>query len=147
MNDISGFGLRVNIKASVTFPQGINVTQFADDADPFDTPEIAISESAMGLNGDLVNWSVATPITVSIAVVPNSDDDRNLATLFEANRVGRGKISARDEITLAAVYPDGRSITMTKGRPTMLTPSNSVASGGRMKSKTYGFVFENKVGA
>jgi len=37
MNDISVFGIRVQLVASETFPAGISLTQFADDADPFDT--------------------------------------------------------------------------------------------------------------
>lgn len=142
MQDISGFGVRIILRASVTFPQGITLTQFADDGDPFDTPSQQIMDKAMGLNGDLVVWSKANPITPTINVIPNTDDDRNLAVLAEANRVGRGKTSARDVITLTVVYPDDRSITLTQGKLTDAILTQPIASAGRLKTKPYAFAFE-----
>lgn len=144
MTDISGFGLQINVKASTTFPTGFVVSQFADDADPFDLPDMTIAESAMGMNGDLVTWNTANPITINLSVVPGSEDDKNLATLFEANRVGKGKQSAKDVITMTAVYADGKTLTLSQGVITNGNPGDSIASAGRKKSKTYGFVFENK---
>lgn len=142
-NDISGFGLQVQINASVTFPSGITLTSFADDSDPFDIPSLQIMDKAMGLNGDLITWSKANPPLVNIAVIPGSDDDKNMAALFEQNRVGKGKNSSRDVITLTGIYPDGKTVTYTQGKITDGMPSNGVASAGRLKSKVYSFVFEN----
>jgi hypothetical protein len=143
MKDVSAFGIRVQVVASNTFPAGINITQFADDADPFDTPSIQVADKAMGLNGDLITWSKANPITITLNVVPNSEDDLNLAVLLEANRVGKGKQSARDVISMTAVYPDGRTASFTQGVITDGMPSNSAQSSGRFKSKPYAFAFEN----
>lgn len=142
--DISGFGLQVQIKASVTFPAGVTITQFADDADPFDLPEVVIGETAMGVNGDLISWSKANPLMPALAVVPGSDDDINLGLLFEANRVAKGKQSARDVITLVAVYPNGNTVTFSEGKILAGPPGNALASSGRLKSNTYKFAFENK---
>lgn len=142
-NDISVFGLRVQVVASETFPSGINLTQFADDADPFDSPSIQIRDKAMGINGDLISWSKANPILLTLNIVPNSEDDKNLAVLFEANRVGKGKQGARDIVTITAVYPDGKTASFTQGMITDGMPANSATSAGRMKSKAYAFAFEN----
>lgn len=142
-NDISVFGIRVQVVASETFPSGINITQFADDADPFDSPSIQIRDKAMGVNGDLISWSKANPLPVTLNVVPNSEDDKNLGVLFEANRVGKGKQGARDVITITAIYPDGRTASFTQGVITDGMPANSATSAGRMKSKAYAFAFEN----
>jgi hypothetical protein len=144
MTDISGFGAQLNVKASVTFPQGFIVTQFADDGDPFDIPSQQIADTAMGLNGDLVSWSRANPIKITLNVVPGSEDDRNLSILFEANRVGKGKQGARDEITIVAVYPNEGTLTLTGGVITDGQVGNSIGSAGRLKSKAYMFAFENK---
>lgn len=141
-NDVSAFGLRIQLVASSTFPQGITLTQFADDTDPFDVPSVKIGDTAMGINGDLIKWNVANPVKLSIGVIPGSEDDINLAVLFEVNRVGRGKSSAKDNISVTGVYPDGRSVTMTNGMITDGMPGSSVASSGRVKSKTYQFAFE-----
>jgi hypothetical protein len=143
MNDISAFGLRVQLTASETFPAGISLTQFADDGDPFDTPSIQIRDKAMGVNGDLVAWSKATPTTLTINMVPNSEDDRNLSVLFDANRVGKGKLPSRDVVNITVVYPDGRTTSFTQGIITDGMPANSAASSGRLKSKPYQFSFEN----
>jgi hypothetical protein len=143
MPDISGFGLTATVVASNTFPTGFDVTEFADDGDPFDLPELKIGEGKMGLNGDLITWSVASPTEINLAVIPNSPADINLAILFDANRVGAGKIPANDVISITGVYPDGSTVNVTNGKMTAGMPGNSVQSAGRLKTKTYKFTFEN----
>ena len=142
-NNISGFGLRITLTASVSFPRGFTISAFAGDADPFDNPTLTIAEHEMGLNGDLITWSNANPLAVTFNIIPNSEDDINLNALFEANRVGRGKQSVQDEITVVAIYPDGNTATYSGGSPTSFIPANSVASAGRLKTKPYTFNFEN----
>lgn len=144
MQNISGFGLSIRVLASNTFPAGFTLTQFADDADPFDIPSIQIADKAMGLNGDLVVWAKATPIAITLNVIAGTDDDKNLAILLEANRVARGKNGARDQITLTAIYPDGTQMTLSPGLITDGMPGKSVASAGRYKSKSYAFTFEQQ---
>lgn len=141
--DVSGFGLKVRLVASETFPSGFDITQFADDADPFDLPTMQIRDKAMGLNGDLVVWSKANPAVGSLSLIPGSEDDKNMAVLFEANRVGKGKQGARDLITLTVIYPDGDTWTGTEGALTDGMPGRGVSSAGRIKTKTYQFAFEN----
>lgn len=143
MNDISGFGAKVQVVADQTFPSGFNLSQFADDADPFDLPSTQIAEAAMGMNGDLITWSKANPLPIALAVVPGSEDDRNLQALYDANRVGKGKSSARDVITVTVVYPDGQTLTLSEGRLTDGPPGVGAASSGRLKTSTYQFKFEN----
>lgn len=143
MQDISGFGLRVIVRASNTFPQSFSLTQFADDTDPVDSPSQQIMDKAMGLNGDMVAFSKANPISVTLAVIPDTDDDKNLAVLAEANRVGRGKTPARDIITVTVIYPNGSSVTLTQGKLTDAPLARSVSSAGRLKTNAYIFAFEN----
>jgi len=146
MADISGFGLVVNVKASVSFPAGFQVSQFADDGDSLDIPSMQIADKAMGLNGDLVTWSKAAPLTLTMNIIPNSDDDKNLSVVAEANRVGKGKKSAQDVITMTVAYPDGKNVTYTGGKLTDAMAGNGVASAGRLKSKAYSWAFENVTG-
>ena len=145
MNDVSGLGLRINVKASVTFPAGFVLSQFPDDSDPFDLPSVQLADKAMGMNGDLITWSKASPLLVNLSVIPASDDDINLSVLAEANRVGKGKRSARDTITITAVYPNGKTITLTNGKLTDAPIGSGYSSAGRLKTKTYAFCFENAV--
>jgi len=141
---ISGFGLRVVLTASDTFPAGITLTQFADDADPLDGPDLQIADGSMGLNGDHIVWSVANKIPMTLSLIPDSDDDRNLAILFENNRPGRGKVVTADIINATVVYPDGTVTRLINGNITNGIPFSSIASSKRKKSKTYTFAFENK---
>lgn len=145
--DISGFGVGVTVVADITFPTGIQITQFSDDADALDFASIKIADVAMGLNGDLLSWSKANPLPLTMNVVPNSQDDRNLGILAENNRVGKGKLSIHDTITLVVIYPDGGTITFIGGKITDAMFGQSISSAGRMKSKPYIFNFENKVEA
>lgn len=143
MQDISGFGLIVGLVASVTFPAGITITQFSDDADPVDISSIQIADKAMGLNGDLLTWARAVPVPCTLNVIPNSNDDLNLSILAENNRVGRGKTSNRDVITITITYPDGSTVFLDPGVMTDAMFGKSIASAGRMKTKPYLFTFEN----
>lgn len=144
--DISGFALRIQMIASNTLPIGHTFTQFPDDTDPLDLPALQIADSAMGLNGDLITWSKANPIKPAVALIAGSEDDVIMGIVFEANRVGRGKIGARDIITLTFMYPDGRVVTLTSGIITDGMPGNGIASAGRYKTKIYNFSFENRIG-
>lgn len=141
--EIGGFGLVITLRASNTFPVFMTLEQLADDADPFDFPEVKVADVAMGLNGDLLTWSKASPLLMQVAVVPESDDDNNCAVLLEANRVGKSKQSARDIITLSGRYPSGKIVTLSNGRITDGMLSNSISSAGRMKSMVYKFAFQN----
>ena len=145
MQNISGYGLSVNIIASVSFPVGLFLTQWADNINPFEIPSIQIADKAMGLNGDLIVWTKATPITVTLAAIPGSYTDLNLAVLLEANRAGRGKTSTRDVIQMVGIYGNNTPIVLTNGAITDGMPGNSVESAGRLSSKPYIFTFENKV--
>jgi len=143
---LSGFGTVVTLIASNTFPIGIPLTEFADDIDPFDLPSLNIAETSMGLNGEQLAWAKPNPIKLTIGVVPFSAEDISLGILFEANRVGKGKQGARDIITITVVYPNFDFVTFSSGIITDGMPANSVSSSSRIKSKNYGFSFQNKTG-
>lgn len=144
--DISGFGVAVTIIASGTFPIGFTVTQFADDSDPLDFAAVNIADKAMGLNGDMITWAKAQPLPMTLNVIAGSTDDISLNILAQANRVGQGKTSAFDLITATVVYPDGTVKVLTGGRMTDAPFGSSIASAGRLKSKTYNFWFANVIG-
>lgn len=145
MIDVSGTGLSIVVKASNTYPNGILCTAFADDTDPLDFPDLTIAEYGMGLNGDLIVWSSPQALQFSLSIVPGTPEAEALDYLFEANRVAKGKKGARDTVTIIAIYPDGTRKTLKNGKIVSGPAGRGVASGGRIKTATYGFVFENKV--
>lgn len=145
MINISGYGSSVRLVASRTFPQGVTLADFADDADAIDAPDLQISEAQMGLNGDLVVWNRANPLEVALNVIPTSQSDVNLDVLAQANRVGKNKTSAQDVITLVISYASGMRITMNKGTLVVGSVVPGIQSQGRIKTRQYRFRFENVV--
>lgn len=143
MINVSGFGLLGRVVANKTYPNGFSLTQFADDADPLDSPDIAIADSANGLNGDMVVWSRPAGIEIAFNIIPTSEDDVNLSTLLEANRVGKGKRGARDLVNIVTTYPSGMIVTYSKGIIVSGSLIPGVSSGGRIKTRQYRFRFEN----
>lgn len=142
--DVSATGVSLRIIGSKTFPAGFSVTQFADDADPVDVPNSTVSAATMNVNGDLVASSAPAPVLLNINVLPNTDDDRNLAILLNANRAARGRRFVGDIITVVVSFPDGQTDMYTSGKILTGNVGRSVASAGRIKSKLYSFAFEDK---
>lgn len=138
---VTGFGLVVTLIASSTFPTGLPLSQFADDADPLSFEAVKIADTAMGLNGDLLVWSKAIPLPMTLNVIPGTPDDTNLQILANANRVGQGKNSANDVISATIVYPDGSTVVRTGGAIVMSPFGSSVQQSGRRKTNAYTFSF------
>ena len=147
IQDVSGFGSQINLVASETFPQGIPITTFASDTDPFDAESIEIAGHQMGLNGDLIVYAQAKGLPFRIAVIPGSTSDVNLQILADANRVGPGKPSVGDVIQLTVLLPDGAGTQYYNGRLLTAPFGKSVAGSGQIKTRSYSFIFESKSGA
>ncbi|QDH49589.1 hypothetical protein KYLE_42 [Pantoea phage Kyle] len=145
MINVSGYGLVGRLIANRTYPQGVNIADFADDADPADAPDVTISDTGVGLNGDLVVWNRASALEVGVNVIPTSQSDVDLHVLAQANRVGKRKTSAKDVITLVLNYPSGMVVTLTKGTIISGSMIPAVAQQGRIKTRQYRFRFENVV--
>ena len=141
MNDVSATGFSLHLRASVKFPSGFQLTAFADDADPFDLPVVTAAEVANDINGNMISWSTPTPQQIVINVLPGSEEDENLSILLEANIAKRGRRHAGDVITLVATYADGSTTIGRNGKILSGSRGKSVASAGRLKSKTYTFAF------
>lgn len=142
MQDVSGFGLIVNLVASVTFPAGLTLSAFADDADPLDMPSTQLKDKAVGLNGDMLIWSKPTAKVATLNLIPRSEDDDNMQVLAKANSASRGRRPVQDEITMTVTYPDGRVVRCVRGAITDAIIGDGVASAGRLKTKPYIFAFE-----
>jgi len=137
MIDLSHFGAIATITASNTLPVPAPITHFADDADGMDLPEMTIADMVMGTNGDAVTWTIAAPIEITVNLIPNTLSHLTMNIIFEANRAEKGKLPARDELTLVRIAPDGSTLTLTGGKLISGTPATSMASSGRLKTSAY----------
>jgi hypothetical protein len=145
MQDISGFGLKVTVIATGTYPSGIVLTKFPDDTDPLDFPDVDIAEYFSGLNGDLIKNQHPQPIEVNLSVIAKTADAAYLETLFNANRVGLNRRSNNDVITLIVAYPDGTIRTCINGGVRSGKIADSIASDGRTATRVFGFTFEDVI--
>ena len=145
--DISGFGSKVALNCSITFPAGIEITQFSDDSDPLDLASIEVADKAMGVNGDLITWAKANSIGMVLNVIPGSPNDVNLQILFDNNRPSQGKIVTADVINAVVTYPDGTVSSFGPGRLMAGMPGKSITGSGRLKTRSYVFAYQGKVGA
>ena len=139
MADVSHNGFVCTIAASntlagVPFP----VTAVPKDTDPFDLPNVDVADMEIGTNGDPISWSVINPIESTIALIPVTDDYEALQLIADANRAEKGKRSARDQITLVRVLPNGETLT-AKGIITNVPVGFSLASSGKIKTPTFKF--------
>lgn len=141
--DVSGYGLRINLRASITFPQGIELTAFSDDADPTDSGSVQIKDKATGLNGDLITWAKAGHVPLTINVIAGSPDDTNLQILAKANRAAKGRRPTQDIINAVTTNGDGTQTRYLRGVITDAPLGDGVASSGRKKTKAYQFAFED----
>lgn len=142
MINVSAFGLRANLTASNTFPNGFIFNEFSDDGDPLDSPDLEVAETAFGPNGDMIIWSKPNGIEVSTNLIPGSPGDVNLAALLEANRTGKNKTSARDVIGIVWTYPNGLIVSASVGGIISGPSIPAVSSAARLKTHMYKFRFE-----
>jgi hypothetical protein len=140
--NVSAFGLSAQITADKTFPNGFTLTEFADDADPLDSPDFQASDASSGLNGDMLVWSKAGGIEVLVNVIPTSEGDNNLDALLDANRNGKNKSSAKDNIGIVFTYPTGQRVICADGVLLSGPMLPQVAGSGRLKTRQYRFKFE-----
>jgi hypothetical protein len=145
-NDVSGVGSVANIIASQTFPVGFPLNQFAEDIDPFDFPSVQIGNAVMGANGDLQTWSSAIALPCKLSAIIGSEGDIALQTIAKNNLAGKGKANVNDNITIVIIYPDATTATFTGGKITEAMFGKSMAGTGRLKTRSYSFLFENVIG-
>ena len=86
IHDISAVGTTLFVTASKTFPNGFFVKHFSDDNDPYDSPNVGITDTGTDLRGDMVKWATLNLVDFTISVIPDSDEDKALSAIWQANR-------------------------------------------------------------
>lgn len=143
--DVSAMGIKATIVALPSYPTGFTLTQFADDGDSLNVPDMTIMQSGMGVNGDLVVWRVATPVEVDVNLIPGTDDVKNMENLFKLNMTQKNKVASKDLLTMTIEQPDGKIVVLTNGYIVAGKPVQDYSSNGRAKTRTFRMMFENQV--
>jgi hypothetical protein len=136
--NISGKGLKVKLFASVSFPLGIDVEVFADDANAIETSNFTTKQAGMTTNGTILIWENMQPINCVINVAASGSSYKSLSTLFELNRAEEGKLSANDSISIIATLPDGEEHSFMNGST---GEGSGITIGADTKKQTRAFNF------
>lgn len=143
--DVSALGIKATIVAAPSYPVGFTLTQFADDGDSINVPDMTIMQSGMGVNGDLVVWRTPTPCEIEINLIPGTDDCKNMENLFKLNMTQKNKVASKDILTMTIEHPSGKIDVLTNGYVLTGKPIQDYSSNGRAKSRTFRMVFENNI--
>lgn len=144
MQDTSAVGLSILLKASITYPNGISLRAYPDDGDVGVTGNTEIAGNASGINGDLIWWKTANGIETQIPIIPNTVEESLLDKLFNANRASKNRFPVKDIIQIVVTNPvTGIPKTYKNGIIKNGAVGYQYGGDGRIKTKTYGFVFED----
>lgn len=146
VQDSSSIGVSVRLVATKTFPRGITFTMFPEDGDVGPTGNNEIAGNASGVNGHLIVWSTVNGIEVNIPLIPNTVEEGLMAQLYHANRGAVNRFPKKDIITLTVTNPVTGIIDTYRNGVIKTGPvKNQYGLDGRIKSKVYGFVFEDAI--
>lgn len=142
--NVTGFGTKVSLRASNTFPAPIIITEFSDDADPVEIEDLEIGQDQGGLQ-NAVQWQTYSPIHISLNIIAGGDDDELLQALFLANTPSPGRQIAKDVLTMSIIYPSGKIKTYANGFFMSGPAGLSVTTEKKLKTNLYKFGFESLV--
>ena len=144
--DVSSIGITAVLTASITYPNGITFTAFPEEGDIGAAGTNEIAGNASGVNGELIVYKTVNPIEVTLPLIPNTEEESLMDLLFEANRASKNRFPKKDIITLVLTNPvTGVAKTYKNGVIKSGTVAYQYGADGRIKNKTYTFVFEDAV--
>lgn len=133
------------ISATNTFPLGFEVSDFADDVDPCELPEVPLGVGVKDLNGRVFFQNVAPIIPIYVNVIAYSPSDKRLQTLYNSNLSASNKVSNSDIITLMLKYNGQMDSLYGNGKMIIGSPDVPIQARGRYRSRRYGFIFGSKL--
>lgn len=137
----SGAGYTLFLTASNTFPNGITITMFGSDNDPFEIGEKQIADGSVDVNGNGYINATSNLTPFGFYVAQNTPEGDALDLLFKKNTPGQN--IANDVITITGKTGTGKSVTFSKGFCVSHTPGTPMGSDGKLKDKKYNFSFLN----
>ena len=142
----------VSFAGSIVKIDGIEITDFMDDANPIDFPDVTIANVGVNFNGIMARHSNPTPVIFSITVIPGSHSDRELSDLWQNSRVENCTYNTdwskglTCDISMAN-YTRQISQYHFAGGTMISGPGGPSATGeGKMLGRTYTFAFASARG-
>lgn len=153
--DISATGAKV----AIHFSDGtdIEVTHFSDEGTPFESGDVEVSTNQKNLNGDMISSRTPSVYSVSLTVIPGSEEDLQLQKKLQEASLQPGGVKSVSELWVKSMQifipkinssvgagVNGSHIvyTWTRGRFKTGPTGPSTSAEGRLSARTYGFEFE-----
>lgn len=140
IRDVSFAGATINISG----PTGsATITDFMDDANPVEFPDVEVSGVGVNLNGNMIRYAKPNVIMMSVTVIPFSDSDNALRSMWKAYRVQGGVNNGdiwKSPITATINCAHG-DISLTNGTFVSGPGGPSSTGEGKMQGRTYTFAF------
>lgn len=152
MIDISTVGASVEIESGLGT---IRITQFSDEGTPFECPDVDLSDNRKNLNGQMISSRTPSVYSVSVTVIPGSEEDLELSRLAQKAALMPGSVSRisdlvieRISLMLPGINGSGEGVAgervfvWTHGRMKTAPTGPSSSAEGRMAARTYTFEME-----
>lgn len=120
---------------------GFRLKSFADDLDALTVDAAEVSGFERLYDGNIFSFDKTSPITLSVGIIPNTEDDINLKIILQKRKSTPSILQLADDVTMVIAYADGGRNVLSNGSILGGSIVDSLASHGRKKSNEYHFVF------
>ena len=125
---------------------GIQITDFMDDANPIDIQDTEVANIEWSCNGRMIRTVKPSSVIISITVIPGSPSDQTLHSMWQRNFNGSLDLDASDDpITLSITPGNPKMHSYIYSNGTFLSGAAGVTANGQGKfgGNTYTFSFES----
>lgn len=156
MIDISAVGAKVVISHGAG--KDITITRFSDEGTPFECADVDLSDNKKNLNGEMISSRTPSVYTVSVTVIPGTEEDKELTRLAQMSALMPGSVQPISKIVInditltlpeinesAESIAGGRVFKWKKGRMKSAPTGPSTSAEGRMAARTFSFEMEQFV--
>lgn len=143
--DVSFAGATITLSGGMGMPG--KITDFMDDANPVEFPDVEVTGAGANLNGNMIRYAKPNLVMMSITVIPFSEDDNALYNAWARYRVQNGNQGTAWEQGITCIIDTSQSAragSRTLSNGTMISGPGGPASTaeGKMQGRTYTFAFQ-----
>ena len=138
----------VSFAGSTITVAGVKITQFMDDANPVDFPDVEVSSVGINCNGKMIRYAKPAPIMMSVTVIPGSSDDKQLWSKWRSyhledakNNQGTWTQSLTANISIGNTNAGQKTYAFSGGTFVSGPAGPSSSGDGKMQGRTYTFAF------
>lgn len=136
--DITAIGSKITVM-SAALPAGKTFTNAPDSDSFFTIDAVDIAQVEVGLNCHKISWALPNKLRITVSLIPNSEDDKDMQKMFWYDRP-QGMAANIDSVQIS-IAETGKDTPEIYGDFTLVSgsPANTAESNGRFSNKQYVF--------